>query len=123
VLSYNWFDAENRYNEENGTTITAQGAANTDLFRKSYQFNTNSTVMGTADYKINRNNSILFTTLFLNSTSQDYSEYEGFNIEFSGLDQIGFIKRGTFDKTQLIVNQLLGKHKYNNRLQQIESWI
>jgi hypothetical protein len=30
--------------------------------------------------------------------SQDYSEYEGFNIEFSGLDQIGFIKRGTFDK-------------------------
>jgi hypothetical protein len=30
------------------------GAANTDLFRKSYQFNTNSTVMGTADYKINR---------------------------------------------------------------------
>jgi hypothetical protein len=111
------FDAENRYNEGiYRTTITAQGAANTDLFRKSYQFNTNSTVMGTADYKINRNNSILFTTLFLNSTSQDYSEYEGFNIEFSGLDQIGFIKRGTFDKTQLIVNQLLGKHKYNDRI-------
>ncbi|NRT14129.1 hypothetical protein HNP99_000454 [Flavobacterium sp. 28A] len=111
------FDAENKYNEGiYRTTITAQGAANTDYFRKSYQFNTNSTVMGTADYKINRNNSILFTTLFLNSTSQDYSEYEGFNIEFSGLDQIGFIKRGTFDKTQLIVNQLLGKHKYNERI-------
>jgi outer membrane receptor protein involved in Fe transport len=111
------FDAENKYNEGiYRTTITAQGAANTDLFRKSYQFNTNSTVMGTADYKINRNNSILFTTLFLNSTSQDYSEYEGFNIEFSGLDQIGFIKRGTFDKTQLIVNQFLGKHKYNERI-------
>jgi non-canonical (house-cleaning) NTP pyrophosphatase len=110
------FDAENKYNEGiYRTTITAQGAANTDLFRKSYQFNTNSTIMGTADYKINRNNSILFTTLFLNSTSQDYSEYEGFDIEFSGLDQIGFIKRGTFDKTQLIVNQLLGKHKYNER--------
>jgi hypothetical protein len=117
VLFLQLVDAENRYNEGiYRTTITAQGAANTDLFRKSYQFNTNSTVMGTADYKINRNNSILFTTLFLNSTSQDYSEYEGFNIEFSGLDQIGFIKRGTFDKTQLIVNQLLGKHKYNDRI-------
>jgi hypothetical protein len=59
VLFLQLVDAENRYNEGiYRTTITAQGAANTDLFRKSYQFNTNSTVMGTADYKINRNNSI-----------------------------------------------------------------
>ncbi|MGO4820299.1 MULTISPECIES: TonB-dependent receptor domain-containing protein [unclassified Flavobacterium] len=111
------FDAENKYNEGiYRTNITAQGTANADYFRKSYEFNTNSTVMGTADYKINRNNSILYTTLFLNSTSQDYSEYDGKNIEFSGLDQVGFIKRGTFNKTQLLVNQLIGKHKYNERL-------
>ncbi|WPR72053.1 TonB-dependent receptor [Flavobacterium sp. NG2] len=110
------FDADNKYNEGiYRTTITAQGAANTDYFRKTFEYNTNSTVMGTADYKINNNNSILYTSLFLNSTSQDYSEYEGFNIEFPGLDQIGFIKRGTFNKTQLIVNQLLGKHKYNEK--------
>lgn len=111
------YDAENKYNEGiYRTNITAQGSANADYFRKSYKFDTNSTVMGTADYKINRNNSILYTTLFLNSTSQDYSEYDGKNIEFSGLDQIGFIKRGTFNKTQLLVNQLLGKHKYSERL-------
>lgn len=111
------FDAENKYNEGiYRTSITAQGNANADYYRKSYKFDTNSTVMGTADYKINSNNSILFTSLFLNSTSQDYSEYDGKNVEFSGLNQIGFIKRGTFNKTQLLVNQLLGKHKYNERL-------
>lgn len=110
------FDADNKYNEGiYRTNITAQGTANTDFYRKSYKYNTNTTVMGSANYKINSNNSLLFTTLFLNSTSQDYSEYNGTNIEFPGNDPVGFIKRGTFDKTQLTVNQLLGKHELNDR--------
>lgn len=110
------FDNDNKYNEGvYRTNITAQGLANTDFYRKSYKYNTNTTVMGSANYKINSNNSLLFTTLFLNSTSQDYSEYNGTNIEFPGNDPVGFIKRGTFDKTQLIVNQLLGKHELNDR--------
>ncbi|MCG9792205.1 TonB-dependent receptor [Flavobacterium algicola] len=110
------FDADNRYLEGvYRANITAQGSANVDYLRKSYQFNTNTTVMGTADYKINSKNSLLYTTLFLNSTAQDYSEYNGFNIEFSGLDQIGFIKRGTFDRTELLLNQLMGKHEFNER--------
>lgn len=110
------FDNDNKYNEGvYRTSITAQGLANSDFYRKSYKYNTNTTVMGSANYKINPNNSLLFTTLFLNSTSQDYSEYDGKYIEFPGNDPVGFIKRGTFDKTQLIVNQLLGKHKLNER--------
>ena len=100
------FDADNKFTEGiSRSNITAQGTANTDYYKKSYKFNTNSTVMGTADYKINSNNSILFTSLFLNSTTQDYSEYNGKNVDFPGLDAVGFIKRGTFDKTQLILNQ------------------
>lgn len=110
------FDNDNKYNEGvYRTNITAQGLANSDFYRKSYKYNTNTTVMGSANYKIDTRNSLLFTTLFLNSTSQDYSEYDGKNIEFPGNDPIGFIKRGTFDKTQLIVNQLLGKHELNDR--------
>ena len=110
------FDADNKFTEGiSRSNITAQGTANTDYYKKSYKFNTNSTVMGTADYKINSNNSILFTSLFLNSTTQDYSEYNGKNVDFPGLDAVGFIKRGTFDKTQLILNQFLGKHQLNER--------
>ncbi len=110
------FDNDNKYNEGvYRTSITAQGAANSDFLKKSYKYNTNTTVMGSANYKINTKNSLLFTTLFLNSTSQDYSEYDGKYIEFPGNDPVGFIKRGTFDKTQLIVNQLLGKHELNDR--------
>jgi len=110
------FDNDNKYNEGvYRTNITAQGLANSDFYRKSYKYNTNTTIMGSADYKINIKNSLLFTTLFLNSTSQDYSEYNGTNIEFPGNNPVGFIKRGTFDKTQLFVNQLLGKHKLNDQ--------
>ncbi|ANW97209.1 hypothetical protein AXE80_13320 [Wenyingzhuangia fucanilytica] len=115
------FDADNKYVEGvSRGNISAQGFINSDFNKKSYKYGTNTTVMGTADYKINQQNSILFTTLFLNSTSQEYSEYEGTNQDFDGgvnsTDFSGFIKRGTFDKTQLIVNQLVGKHNLNEKL-------
>ncbi|MDO7173515.1 TonB-dependent receptor [Mariniflexile sp. AS56] len=115
------FDADNTYIEgvDRGS-ITAQGTINSDFYKKSYKHNTNTTVMGSADYKINNSNSILFTSLFLNSSSQDYSEYEGENQNFDGGapgagDISGFIKRGTFDKTKLFVNQLIGEHNFNEQ--------
>ena len=115
------FDADNKYIEgiDRGS-ITAQGTINSDFYKKSYKHTTNTTVMGSADLKINTKNSVLFTSLFLNSSAQDYSEYEGTNQNFDGGapgagDISGFIKRGTFDKTQLFVNQLLGKHKFTEQ--------
>lgn len=116
------FSARNRYTEGvSRGSLTSDGDIQTDLYRKAYKHNTTTTVMGTADYKINNKNSIFFTSLFLNSSEQDYSEYEGTNVNFDGggataLDQItGFIKRGTFERTQLIVNQLVGKNKFNDQ--------
>ena len=115
------FDADNRYIEgyDRGS-VTAQGTINSDFYKKSYKHNTNTTIMGSADYKINSKNTILFTSMFLNSSSQDYSEFEGNNQNFDGgasgsNDISGFIKRGTFTKTQLFVNQLIGKHEFSER--------
>ncbi|WP_308991654.1 TonB-dependent receptor [Mariniflexile litorale] len=115
------FDADNKYIEGiNRGNINTQGTINSDFYKKSYQHNTNTTIMGSADYKVNNNNSVLFTSLFLNSSSQDYSEYEGTNVNFDGGasgsgNLSGFIKRGTFNKTQLFINQLLGKHNINEQ--------
>ncbi|MFV0540579.1 MAG: TonB-dependent receptor domain-containing protein [Aestuariibaculum sp.] len=120
------FDANNMFTEglDRGS-ITAQGTINSDFYKKSYKHNTNSTVMGTADYKINSDNAILFSSMFLNSSTQDYSEYEGDNQNFDGGmpglgDISGFIKRGTFERTQLFINQLMGKHNFNEQWQ--TSW-
>ncbi len=115
------FSAKNKYTEGYSRgTLTADGDVLSDFYRKAYKHSTTTTVMGTADYKINNKNSILFTSLFLNSSEQDYSEYEGTNVNFdgggTGIDQIsGFIKRGTFESTQLYVNQLVGKNKFNEQ--------
>ncbi len=113
------FDAKNKFLEGYSRgSLTSDGTINSDFYRTSYKHNTNTTVMGTANYKINTKNSVLFTSLFLNSSSQDYSEYEGTNVNFDGggpNDTEGFIKRGTFEKTQLFVNQLVGKHEFNEQ--------
>nr|WP_294787115.1 TonB-dependent receptor [uncultured Flavobacterium sp.] len=115
------FSARNKYTEGYSRGgITSDGTILSDFYRRAYKHSTTTTVMGTADYKINNKNSILFTSLFLNSSDQDYSEYEGTNVNFDGggnaQQQIeGFIKRGTFEKTQLIVNQLTGKNKFNDQ--------
>jgi outer membrane receptor protein involved in Fe transport len=116
------FSARNRFTEGYSRgSINANGNINSDLYRTAYKHNTTTTVMATADYKINNKNSIMLTSLFLNSSDQDYSEYEGTNVNFDGggdteLQQTsGFIKRGTFERTQLIVNQLTGKNKFNDR--------
>ncbi|OXB03981.1 TonB-dependent receptor [Flavobacterium pectinovorum] len=116
------FSAKNKYTEGYSRGgITSDGDIFSDFYRTAYKHSTTTTVMGTADYKINNKNSIFFTSLFLNSSEQDYSEYEGTNQNFDGggdaLQQIsGFIKRGTFERTQLIVNQLTGKNKFNDQL-------
>ena len=115
------FNADNKFVEGiSRGSITAQGTINSDFYKISFKHNTNTTVMGTADYRINNDHSILFTSLFLNSSSQDYSEYKGTNQNYDGGangegDISGFIKRGTFDKTELYVNQILGKHKLKNQ--------
>ncbi|MFH7014406.1 TonB-dependent receptor domain-containing protein [Flavobacterium sp. FlaQc-52] len=116
------FSAKNKYTEGYSRGgITSDGDILSDFYRKAYKHSTTTTVMGTADYKINNKNSIFFTSLFLNSSDQDYSEYEGTNVNFDGggataLDQItGFIKRGTFERTRLTVNQLTGKNKFNDQ--------
>lgn len=115
------FSAKNKFTEGYSRGgITSDGDIFSDFYRTAYKHSTTTTVMGTADYKINNKNSIFFTSLFLNSSDQDYSEYEGTNQNFDGggdaTQQItGFIKRGTFERTQLIVNQLTGKNKFNDQ--------
>ena len=96
--------------------VDAQGDPVSDFLVDSYGYDTKTTLMGSLNYKIDNNNSIAFNSLFLNSTEQDYSEYRGNNEDFDGGvdntedNEFGIIQRGTFDRTQLLVNQILGSH-------------
>ena len=97
--------------------VNAQGLAFTDYIFKSYDYNTNTTAMLNAAYSVNAYNSYKFSSLFINSSNQSLDEYSGvINIFDNASNGGGFVKRGTFDKTALFVNQFLGNHKIGNQL-------
>jgi hypothetical protein len=97
-------------------SVNVQGLAIKDLNRKAYEYQTNSNAMANINYRINENNNIRINSMLINSASQKHEEFNGI-IDANGSAQNGggFIRRSTFDKTYLLVNQLLGDHKLGDR--------
>jgi len=97
--------------------INTDGVAYSDYLFESFTYETNTTGMLNFAYKFNRNNTLKFNTLFINSTNQNLSDYSGtINVFDNAENGGGFIRRSTFNKTQLLVNQLLGDHKFNEKI-------
>ena len=95
--------------------VGADGYTRQNFYKKTFEYSTNTTAMGSFNYRINNSNKLAFTSLFINSSSQNHDEYNGFDIEFDNAvtnnnDGFGFIQRNTFEQTRLFVNQLSGSH-------------
>lgn len=76
-----------------------------------YSYKTNTTVLGSASYKWNSNNTITATTLFVNDTEDELREYTGVSGENTELNT--YVRRGTFQQNNLFTQQLTGNHKFN----------
>ncbi|NVK51795.1 MAG: TonB-dependent receptor [Flavobacteriaceae bacterium] len=101
----------------NRGSVNAQGLAFTDYTFKSYDYNTNTTAMLNLAYKASSANKYHFSSLFINSTNQSLDEYMGIiNVFDNASNGGGFVKRATFDKTSLFVNQFLGNHKIGEKI-------
>ena len=82
---------------------------------EEYEYSTISTVMGSANYRFDENNNLKYTSLFINNSS-DVVGY--FGIDGTGRNRDaqldtdkGFYQMNVqFDQTQMLVNQLEGKH-------------
>ncbi|MEM0541741.1 TonB-dependent receptor [Flavobacterium sp. j3] len=116
------FGTANYSNEFNAITdgtakgsVNGLGVANKDFreFRQN-SFTTNTTVMGNAAYKINANHKINFNTIFINTSSQSKEEYEGTIIDIAN-DDNGLLRRFFYERNQLMINQLLGEHKFGEK--------
>ncbi|GGG93735.1 collagen-binding protein [Polaribacter pacificus] len=98
--------------------VNAQGLAFTDYAFKAYDYNTNTTAMLNLGYKVNANNKYHFSSLFINSSNQSLDEYSGvINIFDNASNGGGFVRRSTFDKTTLLINQFLGNHKIGEKIE------
>lgn len=96
--------------------VSTQAVPRKDFTFDSYNFETNSTLLGNVFYRINTNNTLKFNTLYINSTSQEHEEYSGvIDIFDSAPNGGGLVRRSTFDRTSLLVNQLLGEHILSQR--------
>lgn len=84
---------------------------------KEYEYSTLTTVMGNALYRIDDNNTIKYTTMFLNSTSDEVGYY-GFKGEGKNRDAIldtdqGFFQMNVqFNQDLIFVNQITGSHTF-----------
>ncbi|UOB16343.1 TonB-dependent receptor [Abyssalbus ytuae] len=91
-------------------SVQANGVPRKDFDYTAYQYNTNTTLMGNLGYKT-LNHFIQYNTLYINSTTQKQEEFFGVVDVFDYAPEGGaFVQRGTFDRTSLFVNQLLGDH-------------
>jgi hypothetical protein len=112
------FDNGYTYKEgiRRGGVEASNGIAKKDLFRNSYDYSTSSNVMANINYRINENHNLRINTMLINSTSQKHEEFTGvLDIFDNATEGGGFIRRSTFDRTTLLVNQLLGYHKLGER--------
>ncbi len=83
---------------------------------EEYEYATTSTLMGSANYRMDDSNTFKFTSLFINNSS-DVAGY--FGIDGQGRYRDAFLNRDKgfyqmnvqFDQTQMTVNQIEGKHK------------
>ena len=95
--------------------VNTQGLANQDLFLESYGYNTNTTGMANVSFVVNNANKLYYNVLFINSTTQNVEDYKGLLNVFDATGE-NFIRRATFERTVLLVNQFLGKHDLKDNL-------
>ncbi|MBP6039155.1 MAG: carboxypeptidase-like regulatory domain-containing protein [Flavobacterium sp.] len=81
----------------------------------SNSFTTNTTGMANLNYKINSNNKINFNSVFINTSTLSKEEYTGFIVDIAN-DGNGLVRRNQYDRNNLLINQLLGDHKFNDRM-------
>lgn len=107
----NDFAYRNGYNR----AVNAQGANLLSLDQERYAYQTNTTGLFNANYILNDKHRLSYNFMMVNSSQQTNDVFTGF-IRDLAEDNNGLMQRGTYDQTRLFVNQLLGRHQLNDRL-------
>lgn len=87
----------------------------TDYYKvNKYEFSTKTTMMANVAYKINAHNTIKANSVFVNASKSSVNEYDTFIGQ--GDNRYEFNRQTLTEQNKLFVNQLLGKHNLNERL-------
>ncbi|WDF67844.1 TonB-dependent receptor [Sphingobacterium oryzagri] len=110
-------DFSNGYTSRYGINadVNAQGAPIKSFMQSHMSYNTRTTGMFNANYQINSQHNLSYNLLYINSGDQFRDVFSGFIRDAAESDN-GVLTRNTFVQTQLLINQLLGKHTLNDRV-------
>ncbi|WP_299394693.1 TonB-dependent receptor [uncultured Gelidibacter sp.] len=109
------FDNGFEYRDGINQSVSAQGAKLKSFNQERFSYNTNTTGMFNANYRLNSNHKIAYNFLTVNSSNQTKDGYKGF-IRDIAEDNNGLIQRSTYVQNTLMIHQLLGNHKLSDRL-------
>ncbi|WP_281231696.1 TonB-dependent receptor [Flavobacterium gelatinilyticum] len=108
----------NGYEFREGLTrsVNAQDASLKSFQQEKFTYNTNTTGMFNANYRLNKNHKIGYNFLFVNSSEQTMDTYYGSDRDFDNADGNLYIQRGTFMQNTVYINQLLGNDKLTDKI-------
>ncbi|KAB5489346.1 TonB-dependent receptor [Flagellimonas hadalis] len=114
------FSNKNSYREgvNRGAPNLGTGLPNSDFDYQRYSYETATTLMGNVGLRLGSANDIKYNFVMLNNSEQKHEEFDGIlDREDDAPNGGGFIQRNTFERTTLMINQLLGNHDLNENLE------
>lgn len=109
------FDNGYEFREGINQTVSAQGARLKSFYQEKFAYKTNSTGMFNANYRINHKHNIKYNFLFVNSSEQSRDSYFGYDRDYEEEDNL-LVRRGNYVQNTVMINQLLGSHKFNEKI-------
>ena len=72
--------------------------------------------MFNANYHINDRHNLAYNILYVNSSDLSRDVFSGYDRDFEGDHDEHIVQRGTFVQNTVLINQLLGSHQLNEKL-------
>ncbi len=110
------FDNGFEYREGINQSVSAQGAKLKSFNQERFAYNTNTTGMFNANYRLNSAHKIAYNFLAVNSSNQMRDSYQGF-IRDIAENNNGLIQRSTYVQNTLMIHQLLGSHTLSEKFE------
>lgn len=110
------FDNGFTYREGLNQSVSAQGARLKSFNQQKFSHTTNTTGMFNANYHINDKHRVAYNFLYINSSDLSRDIYSGNDRDFEGDHDTHIVQRGTFTQNTVLINQLLGNHQLNEKI-------
>jgi hypothetical protein len=107
------FDNEYQYSDLLQRKVNGSDFVRKNLSGEQYKYMTQSTGMLNLNYNWNSNN-IYLNSMFLNTSEQSLKNLRGFIFDLA--EEGGFVRRAEYERNTVLVNQLLGEHELNSKM-------